>query len=328
MRLTKEELSQFYQQQTTRPAQWAADCPTAAQMARAATGEMDEAERAGFADHLIACSDCAGEYRELRVLKPWVARVAANAAGPVPRIETVEALAANKQTLQSPALKTGERDEVQPSLWGRFGAGLRLPALAYAMGAAVLVSGLLIGWWALSLRSENQRLAAQVNEQRGVQEKLATAEQSLAEARRKSEEDARRSAQSETQVAELQNTIKQFSQPQLNVRIIDLEPRAGNRGEPGGAAKLVVLPAGASLFTCVLNVTGQPSFSNYALEITDQQGQMVWRGEGLHKSPDNTFTVVLPSRLLPTGKYHLKLYGLRQQQPKLIEAYALQLQYK
>ena len=67
---------------------------------------------------------------------------------------------------------------------------------------------------------------------------------------------------------------------------------------------------------------------NYALEITDEHGKMVWRGQGLRKSQENTFTLALPRSLLPAGKYQIKLYGLGGKQRELIEDYAVDIRYK
>ena len=102
--------------------------------------------------------------------------------------------------------------------------------------------------------------------------------------------------------------------------------RAANRGT--ATVKPIEVPASAKVFTCVLNVTGQLAFANYELEIFDSSGKSLWRGDGLTKSAQNTFTLVLPRALLPAGSYQFKLSGLQGKQKKLIEEYAIQLQYK
>ncbi len=308
MRLTEAELSELYRAETARSARQVKDCPSAGAMTRAAAGELSEDEHARWVDHLVTCSDCAAEFQLLRALDSWDA---ASATAPAMWNE----LASTEIQARSDAARKG--------WWPRFSAQMRLPAFGYAMGAALLVSGLLVGWWVFSLRRENQRLAAQVNEQRIAMEKLAaksdvidTTDPNLSSGLR------------EVQIANLPTTGTQLSKPELNVRIIDLEPGAANRGESGGALKRVILSKGASFFTCVLNVTGQPSFTNYSLKITNQRGQTMWQGAGLRKSPDNTFTLALPSRLLPAGRYQLKLYGTKPPQHEPVAVYAVQVQYK
>jgi hypothetical protein len=69
MRLDSEELKRLYQQQTARAARSRDDCLTAEVIMSAATGEFSHAERNKVADHLIACSDCAQEYRLARSLE-------------------------------------------------------------------------------------------------------------------------------------------------------------------------------------------------------------------------------------------------------------------
>ena len=69
MRLTKEELTELYLKRTARSARERGDCPVEAMFVRAATKELNRQEREQFADHLSACSDCAGEYRLIQSLK-------------------------------------------------------------------------------------------------------------------------------------------------------------------------------------------------------------------------------------------------------------------
>jgi hypothetical protein len=77
----------------------------------------------------------------------------------------------------------------------------------------------------------------------------------------------------------------------------------------------------------ILNVSGQPSHSGYALEILDQRGQRLWQGGGLHKSQFNNFTVTLSRRSFPAGQYRINLYGLRGGGRELVEGYALRIRY-
>ncbi len=61
MKLGDDELRQIYQARTargTRP-----DCPTADVFVTAAAGTVDADEKRRLADHLVACSNCAEEYR-------------------------------------------------------------------------------------------------------------------------------------------------------------------------------------------------------------------------------------------------------------------------
>jgi hypothetical protein len=64
------------------------------------------------------------------------------------------------------------------------------------------------------------------------------------------------------------------------------------------------------------------------LEILDHTGGAIWTGRGLQKSRADTFTVVLPRRLLPAGIYRIKMYGARGVRKELIEDYRVEIQYQ
>jgi hypothetical protein len=202
---------------------------------------------------------------------------------------------------------------------------VRIP---YAIAASLLIVSLGLGAWIVSLRRENQRLAAGFNEQLIEREQaIAVATKSLEEARQRLEEASRRAEQDATQIAELRQTVDELSQPQINTPVTDLYPRDYIRGQEG-AVKTVAVPSGANFFTLILNMAGQPSHPEYALEILDQGGRAIWRGRGLQKSLYNNFTVTLPRRSFSAGPYRIKLYGLRGARSELVEEYALRIRYQ
>jgi len=85
MKLMTDELKKLYQQRTTRSARRQAECLSEETLLRATMGELSQAERERVADHLMACSDCAEEYRLIRSLKPWAEQVAAPSGEPAPQ---------------------------------------------------------------------------------------------------------------------------------------------------------------------------------------------------------------------------------------------------
>jgi hypothetical protein len=314
MQLTDDELQELYQQQTARSVRGRTRCLTEEILMQAAAGELNQSERERVADHLMTCSDCAEEYRLVRSLKPWAEQVAASAGesgekpGVTPTWPTIQ------QREETTGFSEPRRRRVAFVLSSR-----RVP---YALAASLVIVSLALGAWIASLRQGNQRLAARLNEQISQQnQSIAAATESLNQARRQLEEATRRAAQYETEIAEL-------SQPQLNAPIIDLDPRDSLRSGTRGNLRTIELPSSANVFTLVLNVVGQPSFDNYALEILDLRGHSIWQGQGLRKSPYNTFTLTLPRRLLPAGQYRLKLYGLRGDRKELVQEYAMRVQYQ
>src|SRR5262245_56885880 len=91
MKLTNEELSRLHRRQTARSRAGRAECLSEEAMARAAEGGLSQSEREVIVDHLMACSDCAEEYRVLRELKPWAERAAVSAYERESAIESVSA---------------------------------------------------------------------------------------------------------------------------------------------------------------------------------------------------------------------------------------------
>jgi hypothetical protein len=265
----------------------------------AAGGELSRADRGRMADHLMTCGDCAEEYRLLTALKPW----AAEAARPI-----------------APAAARSRPALVWPSL------------IPYAAAAALLVTALGLGSWALLLRNENQRLSATVagpspSGRADVPAVAPDADPTL-ELRRRLDEAVQRSNQLETELSAVKKEPRTSFEPQLNVPIVDLEPDA-LRGVAARPLKVVALPAGTEIVTLVLATTAADRpFTEYGLEIADRAGSIVWRGAGLRKSPFDTFTVALPRRLIPDGEYRVSLVGIDRGRREVLDRYAIRTETK
>lgn len=357
MRLTNEELRDLYQHDTARAGRGQAECLTSELMVRAAAGELDSSERGQVADHVMSCSDCAREYRSLLPLRSWADAAAASVSEPPAKTKFA--------TVRQSVLLGTQRMEKTGAAhlgWGQRLGGLFFSSrVPYAVAALLLVLSFALIAALIFQRRENQRLLAQLNDRPAERpagtvapspETLEEMRRQLEEATRRTEREeaaraaaqeevARRSSQENmrerpsrptgrdgTEIAELRRTVKSLSQPQVNVPIIDVDPQGSSRAQSQDAPATIEVPSGANLFTLILNVAGEAWHSSYALEISNQRGATVWRGRGLHKSPYNTFTVALPRRSFPTGRYRIKLYGLRDGQRQLVEDYAVRVQYR
>jgi hypothetical protein len=321
MRLNEKELKRLYQQSTARLSD-RSECLTADEITSAAEGRTSEDNRIKVTDHLMACSDCAQEYRILTSLEPWADQVAvfSGAASSSPRLVQVE--------------REKRSGAWRGDWWSRFGAAFSTAGAAYAMATALLVVTLAVIVWMVTQRREGQQVIARLDQEVAQRDQTLTAtKESLDETRRQLEEANRRGSSSEQaqkyegQIAELQRNLDELSRPQMNAPIIDLEPQGSTRGA-SLAAKTIEVPSSANLFTLVLNVAGEQNYSSFALEIAERSGKVIWRGAGLRKSQFNTFTVTLSRRLLPTGSYHIKLYGVGGNQTKMVEDYAVQIHNK
>ena len=139
---------------------------------------------------MIACSDCAQEFRLL------------------------QALSANVEEA-GPALRATAREPAQSRRWFEprpARAPLALAAsvlIAIALGAAVVA----LGW-------QTSRLAGE----------LAGKDRALTEARQRLTDAGQQAADAQTQLARVREGLDALSKPQLNVPIVDLDPGDAFRG--------------------------------------------------------------------------------------------------
>src|SRR5688572_7197423 len=111
-----------------------------------ARGKLTAAERLAFQEHLFECDEC---FEQAEVTARFVAGVRdASRTGLLPERHQPEAAG------------------------GWFNQGWALRWAVPALAASLLISVALIGWWALSLRRQNQQLAQQTAEQNRAAEQL------------------------------------------------------------------------------------------------------------------------------------------------------------
>jgi hypothetical protein len=310
MKLTSDEMRSLYQRQSARSVAGCASCLSEDIMVHAATGELNQADREMISDHLTVCSDCAEEYRLLRRLKPLIEQAALlnhSEIRPVMERQDEEA------RVLSPQLGFPRR------FIGNFSFGIA----AYAGAAAFLVVGMTCVVLIISLKRHNAELTAKLKDQVSRRDQ---ASQSAAETTRRLAETSRLSEQRQREITELRRSLEDFSRPQVNAPIVDLDLQ-NVRSAADGAVKTVTVPKGGTLFTVILHVDDGPSYSKYALEILDGQGRQIRRMKGLYRGPADTLVVSLSRRLLPAGRYRLRLYGLYIGGSKAVGDYPIRVRY-
>lgn len=214
-----------------------------------------------------------------------------------------------KETAAAARPEPRQRTTGTPAVLGSIAAFIARPLFLQAAAAILLVvaSGLLIDL--LLVRSEARRSVARL------------------------EDSMHRDAQGyESQIAELRRKLPgeapegDRSQPYVNVPIVDLDPRDFVRGE--AAPKKLDLTPSATLVTFILNVEEAPTGSELTIEISDGNGGTLWQGRGLKPSPEQTFTITVPTRLLPAGLCRFKLFSTSGERRRLVQEYALQVVYR
>ncbi len=338
MKLTEEQLKQIFEQQTSRSAARRVECLTEDQFARTANDEMNQLERSVVARHLVTCADCMEEYRIVRSLKPWADEADQMRAAALPVASRREAAAIPvRNTVVHPSFWNGLTAFVTPSR-----ATLALAAMLFL----VMFGAVLLLW----NRQEQSRELARLNQQLADRDRaLGSAQESLSETQRRlAELEKSRSGQSnqpdhasagenggspkpetdasrlKEQVASLQQSARELSQPQLEVPIIDLDPSAV-RGGSSGPTTTIDIPPTANSFTLILNFSGE-SYPAYGVEILDAGGRGVWSGQVRAKGR-RSINLTLSRSLVASGRYLIKLSGLKDGRKERVAEYPLQVRY-
>lgn len=272
-------------------------------------GKLTAAERRAFQEHLFECDEC---FQQAEVSARFVAGV-------------------------REASRTGLLTEHDQRERARTVGAWSNPVWAFrwvapALAASLLIAIALIGWWALSLRRQNQQMAQQTAEQNRAAEQLKLSEAKIRELENRSiaSQAEKESLQQEIQrlkeqvaAAERQQgaELAQVQQPDTNLPIINVYP-AGDPQRSGGTSEVnqLRLPPGTLRFVLLLS-DFQPGLSNYRLEIINSSGQTVMRRAGLKPDRNGEIRVTLNRSLLSQDKLTLKLLG----EGKLIAEYVVQL---
>jgi hypothetical protein len=323
MKLTEERLKEIWREQTARATPRQAECLTEESFERLATGDATSRERIRAASHLSVCSDCVEEYRVMRSLKPLAEQA-----------ETI--MAASDGASQTPSAV--RRADTRPAaFWRSFGARVSPDRAIFALAAALLIS-LALGLWLALLRQGNDREIARLNREMAERDReLASVKDSLDETQRRLDETIRRSEQEksagdskryEDEIARLRQAISELSRPQLDAHIQDLFPSDQTRGNTAGGAARIEAPPEVNIITLILNTNGQPSHSTYAVEILDSTGKQVWSGLRAQKGLDHAVNLTITRRMIPAGRYLIKLYGLRDGKQEPVADYPALIVYR
>ncbi len=270
-------------------------------------GKLTTARRQAFQEHLFECDEC---FQQAEVTARFVAGV---------------------REASRTGLLTAPQPESARSVraWSNQGWAFRwaMPALA----ASLLIAIALIGWWALSLRRQNQSLKQQTAEQNRAAEQLKLSEAKIRElesrgsasqAEKESLQQEIRRLKEEVAVAERRrgDQLAQVRQPETNLPAINIYP-VGDAQRSGGTSEVnqLRLPPGTRRFVLLLS-DFQRGLGNYQLEILNSSGRMLTRRTGLKPDRNGDIGVTLDRSLLSQDKYTLKLLG----QGKLIAEYVVQ----
>lgn len=305
--------------------------PTPEQLAAYHAGQSSDSLDDGVQEHLAACSACARVLLEMAKFSP--------ANKPTTEITDDEIRRAWEQTRArlgfAAPTAAAPAGEVVPLSARRFHIGSFVPHL---LAASLLLAAIALGAWVASLRSENQRLAAQITEQ---SERLASLDRQVAEqargasetererddARRRSDELAAQQEQNERRRRDYEAEIAELRRPPavrpatreeaaINVPVFELYPDETLRGaddEP----KTVEIPSPSASVVFTLNSAQRDNArGSRRLEVVNDAGKIVLSRRGLRENRDGAFAVSLPRASLRPGRHRFRLYPPSGSQPE------------
>jgi anti-sigma factor RsiW len=202
------------------------------------------------------------------------------------------------------------------------------PAFTLA-AVASLVLGVALGWLLFGqLPKLREALARekQAREQveREQQQSLNRAQAEVETERRKLEIERSERAKLQSQMEELaRNQTRQSANStiatQANVPIVVLE---AVRDSQAGANQ-IKLPAQANNLTLWLEVESGNRFDSFQLQIFDASRRPLQTIRGLQANSYGALAVSLSAKAFPSGKYLVKLFGVKAQQRELLADYDL-----
>lgn len=114
----------------------------------------------------------------------------------------------------------------------------------------------------------------------------------------------------------------ELNRPLVTSEVVPLSPADGRRG-PGDLPTDVTTDADAYHFE--LAIRRQPHFANYRIDLVGREGtrEVLWSKPHAQRGEDDTFTIIVPRRLLPAGSYELHVYGLDGSRADLLGRYPI-----
>ena len=117
------------------------------------------------------------------------------------------------------------------------------------------------------------------------------------------QEQLRRETAAKEQLDTLQQQRQaQLSTPQLDVAIVDLEPRVAGAVRGASGPQIVTTASNALIATLILNFPPLASRAMLEIEVVDATGQVRWTGRTQRGQDTTTLTLALPTAGYPAGR--------------------------
>jgi anti-sigma factor RsiW len=195
----------------------------------------------------------------------------------------------------------------------------------YGALAASLLGFIAIGGWLWSWQQSRQLQANLSGQQRELGERLAKLEAENQQLRQPKSLPSPPEDQTKQELAQLRAQVKELTAPQINIPVLEVYPQElAQRGTPATANQLQV-PPHAQVITLILNSQSKTEARSYSLEILAAQNRVVANSQGLVRHATGDYTVSVPTRLLPSGRYTFNVYGWVDGTRVKVESYQIQV---
>jgi hypothetical protein len=275
--------------------------------------------------HLSDCEDCATELELIEASRVLETEEDGQTGGNVVAFTPAPAVSAKPSAHTEPGKVIPFAAPSRMAVWWR-----------YAAIAACLLLTLAAGGWLRAWRQSSARQAEQTAQAQALQEKLNALE---AENRRLQQQEnelaqaqGRAQAEIEQLKAEIAATRARIAQQQAAPpTATPLVARAETPpATPGSALALDVFPLGLTTragdaeanelriprhvqtVTLILNTQAATENVRYAVTLRDGGGRVIWRAANVRRSSAHDLTISLPARLLPPGRYAIRIEAAGQ----------------
>jgi len=273
MRISDDDLRAIWQERSEAEP---ADCLTDTAWARLLSSDADAAERRRASTHIASCASCADQYRGLQPLRSWESDV---------------------NRLLSPQHTRGG------AWWTGWPTSWWWPALAAAAVVILAAQGVMLSRLVAG-RRQNARLESQLAEN---SRRLSAGESSLSTL----QEQLRSETAAKEQLDRLQRQRQaELSTPQLDIAIVDLEPRVAEAVRGAGGPQVVTTAANALVVTLVLNFPPLASTATLEIEVQDANRRVLWSNRTERPRDTAALTLALPTAGYPAGDYVIRIFDV------------------
>lgn len=126
-------------------------------------------------------------------------------------------------------------------------------------------------------------------------------------------------------VATLRRELRALSQPQSAVQVIDLFADEDVRYRREKHEEIVQASRGAETLVLLLRLVEARIFPAYRIELSDNEGNVLWQRDGLQPNEDESFPLTIAGSFFSPGLYEIRLFGSEGESHELLRSYQIRV---